>query len=546
MGVRQLREIDHREPQQPPGGRHHADIAARRGRHRRNDHVVLGPLGVLGEDDRVVVGRTRQQTGRGQQHPARVVGHLQRYRGDLRTGRLQQHRAPVCAELLRDQRQFRGDELAQLGVRFEDRGQLGDLGVEPVALALQLDPVEPGQPAQRGVQDVLGLDLAQRELLDEPLLGLCRVVAGTDEADDLVDVDQRDEEALDQVEPVAALGPAELAAPAHHVEAVVEVDLQELLEPQRERLSVDQRHVVDAEGLLHRRQLVELLQHGLGDEAVLDLDDQAQSVRAVGEVLDVGDALELLRRDQVLDLGDHLLRADREGQFGDDQALAARRDVLHGDGGADLERAAAGRVGVLDAAEAHDPPAGRQVGAGDEPHQGLQVRARMLDEMPGGGDDLAEVVRRHVGRHADRDPGRAVDQQVRIGGREDDRLLLLPVVVRLEGDGLLVDRLRHQRRRVGHPAFGVPHGGGRVVVAEGAEVPVPVDEGEPHGERLGHPHQRVVDRRVSVRVQLTHDLADHAGALHETAVRAQAHLVHLVDDAAVHGLHAVTGVRQGP
>ena len=92
-----------------------------------------------------------------------------------------------------------------------------------------------------------------------------------------------------------------------------------------QRLAVHQRHVVDAEGLLHRRQLVELLQHGLGDEAVLDLDDQAQAVRAVGEVLDVGDALELLRADQVLDLGDDLLGADGEGQFGDDEALAARR-----------------------------------------------------------------------------------------------------------------------------------------------------------------------------------------------------------------------------
>ena len=53
--------------------------------------------------------------------------------------------------------------------------------------------------------------------------------------------------------------------------------------------------------------------------------------------------------------------------------------------------------------------------------------------------DFAQVVRRDVGRHADRDAGRAVDQQVRDLGRQDRRLLFLAVVVRLEVDGFLVD-----------------------------------------------------------------------------------------------------------
>ena len=204
-----------------------------------------------------------------------------------------------------------------------------------------------------------------------------------------------------------------------------------------------------------------------------------------------------------------------------------------------------GLVRVLDAAQAHDPAAGRQVGPGDEAHQRLQVRARVPDQMAGGGDDLAQIVRRHVRRHADRDPGRAVDQQVRVRGGQRDRLALLAVVVRREVDGVLVDRLGHQAGGVGHPALGVPHGGRRVVVAERAEVAVAVDQRQAHGERLRHAHQGVVDRRVAVRVQLAHDLADDAGALHIAAVGAQAHLVHLVDDAAVHRLHAVAGVRQG-
>ena len=92
----------------------------------------------------------------------------------------------------------------------------------------------------------------------------------------------------------AALLAAEERAAAYDVEAVLEEDLEHLLEPERARLAVDQGDGVDAEGVLHRRLLVELLEQRLGDEAVLDLDHQPQPVAAVGEVLDVGDALELL------------------------------------------------------------------------------------------------------------------------------------------------------------------------------------------------------------------------------------------------------------
>ena len=69
---------------------------------------------------------------------------------------------------------------------------------------------------------------------------------------------------------------------------------QQLAQSEGARLAVDEGDGVDAEGVLHRRLLVELLQQRLGVEAVLDLDDQPHAVRAVGEVLDVGDARSFL------------------------------------------------------------------------------------------------------------------------------------------------------------------------------------------------------------------------------------------------------------
>ena len=152
--------------------------------------------------------------------------------------------------------------------------------------------------------------ISELEDLHQPRLGGGGVVAGPDDLDDLVDVEQRDEETVDEVQPVLALGAAEHAAATHDLDAVVDVDLEQLAQAQRARLAVDQRDVVDPERLLHRREAVELLQHRLGVEAVLDLDDEAQALLPVGEVLQVRDARELLRVDQVLDLRDDALGAD--------------------------------------------------------------------------------------------------------------------------------------------------------------------------------------------------------------------------------------------
>ena len=101
---------------------------------------------------------------------------------------------------------------------------------------------------------------------------------------------------------------------------------------------------------------------------------------------------------------------------------------------------------------------------------------------------LAQVVRRDVGGHADRDAGRAVDQQVGQLGRQHGRLLLGAVVVRLEVDRLLVDvgqQLGGDRRQAG---LGVAHRGGAVAV-DRAEVALAVDERVAHREVLGHPRR---------------------------------------------------------
>jgi hypothetical protein len=113
-----------------------------------------------------------------------------------------------------------------------------------------------------------------------------------------------------------------------HFAAVLQEDLDQLLQVAQLGLAVDQRHHVDAEGVLQLRLLVQVVQHHLGHFAALELDHQAHA-GLVGLVLDVADAFDLLLVHQ---LGHALLQrllVDLVGHLVDDDGLAlALVDVL--------------------------------------------------------------------------------------------------------------------------------------------------------------------------------------------------------------------------
>ena len=102
--------------------------------------------------------------------------------------------------------------------------------------------------------------------------------------------------------------------------------------------------------------------------------------------------------------------------------------------------------------------------------------------------------------------------------REHDRLVLGLVEVGIEIDGFLVD-VREQLFGDSREArLGVPHGRGRIAI-DRAEVALAVDQRIAHAEILRHAHQRVVNRRVAVRMVLADDFADDLGAFAVGPVR---------------------------
>ncbi len=167
----------------------------------------------------------------------------------------------------------------------------------------------------------------------------------------------------------------------------------------------------------------------------------------------------------------------------------------------------------------------------------------MFDRPDHAVDDLGQVVRRNIGGHADRDAGRPVDEQIRVGRREHRGFLGRLVIVRDEVDRLLVE-VGHQvvRQRL-QLRLGITHRRRRVAV-DRPKVPLTVDQGIPHVETLRHPNERVVDGGISVGVEIPHDLADDLGALAICAIGGQPHQAHAIDDPAMGRFETVPHIGQ--
>ena len=310
----------------------------------------------------------------------------------------------------------------------------------------------------------------------------------------------------------------------------------------RLRLVVDQREHIHGERGLHLRLGEEAVEHDLRVGVLLELDDDAHTV-AVGLVAQTGDAVELLVAHLLGDVLDELALVDLIRKLGHDDADAVVSPRLGLGAGAHDDAAAAGGIGRADAAAADDDAPRREVRARDVLHKIAERGVRIFEHAHAGVDDLGEVVRRDIRRHADGDARAAVDEQVREAARQHARLAAGLVKVRVPVHGVLVDVAQHFVGDLRQARLGVSVGG-RGVAVDRAEVAVTVDEHIAHGEILRQTHHRVIHGRVAVRMIPAEHVADAGGGFFEGLVRGQVVLVHGVEDAPVHGLETVAHIRQ--
>ncbi len=245
------------------------------------------------------------------------------------------------------------------------------------------------------------------------------------------------------------------------------------------------------------------------------------------------------------DLLDHRRLVDGVGDRGDDDLLLAARPGLDLVLAAEADRALPGLVDLAELLLAvQDLAAGREVGALDVLEEILDGELGVVDQRDQRGDDLAQVVRRDVGRHADGDAGRAVHQELRDRARQHDRLVERGVVVGAEGDGVVPEVVEHLLAEGGEARLGVAHRR-RAVAVERAEVALALDQRVAQRELLRHAHHRLVGGDVAVRVVLAEHLADDRRRLPRPRTRREVQVLeHRVEDAALDGLQPVAHVGQ--
>ena len=134
-------------------------------------------------------------------------------------------------------------------------------------------------------------------------------------------------------------------------------------------------------------------------------------------------------------------------------------------------------------------------------------------------------MRRNVGRQPHRDAARAVDEQVGKTPRQGGGFHQTVVEIQGEIHRFLVDIAQEFQREFFQPRLGIAVCR-RAVAVHRTEVAVPVDEGHAHVEILRHPHERVIDGSIAVRVVFTEAVPHDLSALSVRFIGGQPHFVH--------------------
>jgi len=135
----------------------------------------------------------------------------------------------------------------------------------------------------------------------------------------------------------------------------------------------------------------------------------------------------------------------------------------------------------------------------------------VVDDKFKGIDDFVQIMGRNIGSHAHSDATGPIQQEIGQCRRQYQRLRHGFIEVRA-----IIDRLFVQIRQQflcdwGEARLGVTHSCGAITI-DRTKVALTINEWVAHGEVLGHTHHGVVDRRVTMWVELAEHLPDNTSA----------------------------------
>ena len=288
--------------------------------------------------------------------------------------------------------------------------------------------------------------------------------------------------------------------------------------------------------------LVEIVDDDLRVAVTLQIDDNAGVLGAL--VAHITDAGEDFLGHEFGDAFDQLGAVHIVGNLGDDDALAPALTFLDAHAATHAHGAATSLEIRANACHALDQTASREVRAFYISHEPFDGDRGIINLGADAVDALAEIVRRHVGRHTHSDACAAIDEEVWESCWKNGGLCAGLVVVRIEVDRAFVHVGHERGAKVLEAGLGVTHGRWRIAFHR-AEVTLAVHEHVAHRPWLSHVNEGRVNRLVAVRVVVTHRFTDDLRALEVLAVWLDAKFVHRKKNAALRGLETIACIRQG-
>ena len=189
---------------------------------------------------------------------------------------------------------------------------------------------------------------------------------------------------------------------------------------------------------------------------------------------------------------------------------------------------------------------GREVRALHDIQQIVERGFRLLNQGDGGFRHFTQVVRRNVRRHTDRNPGGAVQQDVRQTRGQHLRLLQRTVEVRYPVNGPLPQLAQQHFGIFREAGFGITHRREGFRIVRRPPVPLTIHQRVAVRERLRHQHHCFIAGAVAVRMVFTQYVTDGTGGFLELGGGIQPQFGHRIHDAALNGLQAIPDKRQRP
>ena len=169
--------------------------------------------------------------------------------------------ATLVTILLLDLQELFTDELCTQLLVSEEGLQALDLLHQGSVLFLQLLTLQTGEGTQTHIHDGTRLDEREGEALHKLLDSFLRLTGRTDDADDLVDIVDSDDQALEDMDTLLSLAQLKLRTAVDDIVTVLDEELDEVTKVQQLRAALHERNIIDAEGALQCTHLVELVQH---------------------------------------------------------------------------------------------------------------------------------------------------------------------------------------------------------------------------------------------------------------------------------------------